>query len=198
MTSSTLDRPTGLWVGSPDGAAAQLGRHARDARAVARQRREEQATTVPPRPTRSVPRRARERVVQPHHVLARVLGVSLTAAAVTAALASTELAQGTAGAALLAQLSIRGVAAATVLAAAWAFQDRRSMGARRTTRCWLAVSAGVGVAHATWLAMAAGTVSTDPQALTTTVAAALLADTVLVAVPALLGCRAAGTQAGSA
>ena len=195
MTSSTLDRPTGLRVGSPAGAAAQLGRHARDARAAARQRREERKVTAPPRPTRSVPRRARERVVHPHQVLGRVVGLALTAAAVTAALASTEIAQGTAGVALLAQLSIRGVAAATVLAAAWAFQDRRSMGARRTTRCWLAVSAGVGVAHATWLAMAAGTVSTDPRALATTVTAALLADTVLVAVPALLGCRAAGTQA---
>lgn len=193
MTSSTLDRPTGLRVGSPAGAAAQLGRHARDARAAARQRREERTATAP-RPTRSVPRRARERVVHPHHVLARVIGVGLTAAAVTAALASTEIAQGTAGAALLAELSIRGVAAATVLAAAWAFQDRRSMGARRTARCWLAASAGVGVAHATWLAMAAGTVSTDPRALTATVTATLLADTVLVAVPALLGCRAADTQ----
>lgn len=192
MTSSTLARPARAWVTSRDGAATQLGRHVRDAGARAGQAA---AATVATRPTRSVPRRARERIVRAHHVLARAAGTALTAAAVTAALSSTEITEGTVTTALLAEQSIRGVAAATVLATAWAFQDRRVMGLHRTIRCWMAAAAGVGVAHATWLCLASAATATSLQSRTATSVAALVLDTLLVAVPALLGCRAAAAPA---
>jgi putative flippase GtrA len=125
-------------------------------------------------------------------VLARVAGMAVAAVVVTAALGFEAIAAGTADVALLATLSVQGMAASAVLSAAWAFQDRRAMGRRLAVRCWTGVAVCLGLANACWLALAVpGPLADTLQARLTTAGATLALDTLLVAVPALLGARAA-------
>jgi hypothetical protein len=117
-------------------------------------------------------------------VAVRALGTGLAAAAVTFALASKD--QG-ADAASLAALSVRGLAAAAILCAAWGFQDRPRLGTLQTVRTWYGTAVVLGLAHALWIQ------ATMPGAPDAHLAAALSAfalDAVLVATPALLGARA--------
>jgi hypothetical protein len=116
-------------------------------------------------------------------VAVRVLGTSAAAAAVTWALALKS--RGEPGA--LATLSIRGLAAAAIICAAWGFQDRPRLGALGTTRAWYGTALVLALAHSVWFASTLpGTVDHRLGA----IAAAFTLDVILVAAPALLGARA--------
>ncbi len=117
-------------------------------------------------------------------VAVRAAGIGLAAAAVTFALASKGA--GT-DAGTMASLSVRGLAVAAILCAAWGFQDRPRLGTLQTVRAWYGTAAVIGLAHALWM-QATMTGAADAR-----LAAALSAfalDAVLVATPALLGARA--------
>ena len=79
-------------------------------------------------------------------VVVRALGIALAAAAVTFALASKGSDAGT-----VASLSIRGLAAAAIIGAAWGFQDRPRLGTLQTARAWYGTAAVIGAAHALWI-----------------------------------------------
>jgi apolipoprotein N-acyltransferase len=116
-------------------------------------------------------------------VAVRAVGTALAAAAVTVVLAGKQ----DADAATVAALSVRGLAVAAILCAAWGFQDRSRLGALQTARTWFWTAAAIGAAHALWI------VATMPGGALAHLAAALSAfalDAVLVAAPALLGARA--------
>jgi hypothetical protein len=125
----------------------------------------------------------------------RALGVGLAAAAVTFALASKGAGPYVStDAGTVASLSVRGLAAAAILGAAWGFQDRPRLGTLQTVRAWYGTAAVIGAAHALWI------VATMPGAPDAHLAAALSAfalDAVLVATPALLGARAGRPDAPS-
>ncbi len=115
-------------------------------------------------------------------VAVRALGIGLAAAVVTFALASKGADAGT-----MASLSVRGLAVAAILCAAWGFQDRPRLGTLQTVRTWYGTAAVIGLVHALWM-QATMTGAADAR-----LAAALSAfalDAVLVATPALLGARA--------
>ncbi len=116
-------------------------------------------------------------------VAVRAAGTGLAAAAVTVVLAGKQ----NADAGTVAELSVRGLAVAAILCAAWGFQDRSRLGALQTARTWFWTAAVIGLAHALWI------VATMPGGAVAQLAAALSAfalDAVLVAAPALLGARA--------
>lgn len=116
-------------------------------------------------------------------VAVRAAGTALAAAAVTVVLAGKQ----DADSATVAELSVRGLAVAAILCAAWGFQDRSRLGALQTARTWFWTAAVIGAAHALWI------VATMPGGALAHLAAALSAfalDAVLVAAPALLGARA--------
>ena len=182
MSSTILDRPR------RHPAPVQLGRHRRELQAEAAPRLH---VVEPAAEARSRARHAARVSVGVAPVLGRVLGVVVAAAAVTAALASRAVPGGTAGPDLVAQLSVGGVGASTLIAMAWAFQDRRAFGTQRAARTWTAVAGGVGLAHATYLVLAvpgdlAGTLATRGW----TGGATIVMDALIIAVPALLGIRA--------
>ena len=72
------------------------------------------------------------------------------AAAVTIALAVSS-ANGGSRQALLASLSVRGLAFAAILCAAWGFQDRPGWEPLATTRAWYGTAVVLAFAHAAWL-----------------------------------------------
>jgi hypothetical protein len=117
-------------------------------------------------------------------VAVRSLGIGLAAAAVTFAMATKG--QG-ADAATLASLSVRGLAAAAILCAAWGFQDRPRLGTLQTVRAWYVTAAVIGAAHALWIEV---TMPGAPAAHLAATLSAFALDAVLVATPALLGARA--------
>ena len=117
-------------------------------------------------------------------VVVRSLGVALAAAAVTFAVASKG--SGT-DAATVASLSVRGLAAAAILGAAWGFQDRPRLGTLQTVRAWYGTAAVIGAAHALWIV---AQMPGGPGAHLATALSAFALDAVLVAAPALLGARA--------
>ena len=117
-------------------------------------------------------------------VAVRSLGIGLAATAVTVALASKSA--GT-DAATVAALSVRGLAVAAILCAAWGFQDRPRLGTLRTVRAWYGTATVIGLAHALLI------LATMPHGAAAHLAAApgaFVLDAVLVAAPALLGARA--------
>jgi hypothetical protein len=114
----------------------------------------------------------------------RALGVGLAAAAVTFALVSKGA--GT-DAGTMVSLSVRGLAAAAILGAAWGFQDRPRLGTLQTVRAWYGTAAVIGAAHALWIV---GTMPGAPDAHLAAALSAFALDAVLVATPALLGARA--------
>ena len=119
-------------------------------------------------------------------VALRALGTGAAAASLTIALAVSS-ANGGSRQALLASLSVRGLAFAAILCAAWGFQDRARLGTLATTRAWYGTAVVLGLAHAAWLE------STMPgpwNAHLGTSLESFALDVVLVAVPALLGSRA--------
>ena len=124
-------------------------------------------------------------------VLGRVLGMIVTAAAVTTGLVSEAMAAGTLTLSQVAGSSVGGVATSAVLSSVWAYQDRRRTGAGSAVRTWTGVAFGVGLAHGTWLALVAPGPASELGAGLGTVALTVGLDTLLVAVPALLGVRAA-------
>ena len=83
-------------------------------------------------------------------VAVRALGTSVAAAAVTWAL----MARSSGGPADLATSSLRGLAAAAVLCAAWGFQDRARLGALGATRTWYGAASLLAIAHTAWFATA--------------------------------------------
>jgi hypothetical protein len=124
-------------------------------------------------------------------VAVRALGTSLAAAAVTWAL----MAGSTGGAADLATSSLRGLAAAAVLCAAWGFQDRARLGALGATRTWYGTASLLAVAHTAWFAAAEPGRLQDNLVLVTAV---FTLDVILVVVPALLGARAGRPEGATA
>jgi hypothetical protein len=119
-------------------------------------------------------------------VALRALGTGAAAASLTIALAVSSTNSGSRQA-LLASLSVRGLAFAAILCAAWGFQDRSRLGTLATTRAWYGTAVVLGLAHAAWLE------STMPgpwNAHLGTSLESFALDVVLVAVPALLGSRA--------
>jgi hypothetical protein len=190
VSALTLDTPVSLFepATAPTATQARRGRANRSERAVAAQQHGRRA--APPLAPRA--RRASTASTFSPRVLAaigrlvavRALGIGLAAAAVTFALASKG--SGT-DAGTVASLSVRGLAAAAILGAAWGFQDRPRLGTLQTVRAWYGTAAVIGAAHALWI------VATMPGAPDAHLAAALSAfalDAVLVATPALLGARA--------
>jgi hypothetical protein len=124
-------------------------------------------------------------------VAVRALGTSVAAAAVTLAL----MARSTGDAADLATSSLRGLAAAAVLCAAWGFQDRARLGALGATRTWYVTASLLAIAHTAWFATAEPGRLQDNLALVTAV---FTLDVLLVVVPALLGARAGRPEGASA
>ena len=186
MSALTLDTPVSLF----EPATAPLARPAPvDAAepALSRQHGRRAAKPVPPRARRASAASTFSPAVLAavlRLVAVRSLGIGLAAAAVTFALASKG---GGADVGTLASLSVRGLAAAAILGAAWGFQDRPRLGTLQTVRAWYGTAAVIGAAHALWI------VATMPGAPDAHLAAALSAfalDAVLVATPALLGARA--------
>ena len=116
-------------------------------------------------------------------VAVRALGIALAAAAVTFALAS----KGSERAGTVASLSIRGLAAAAIIGAAWGFQDRPRLGTLQTARAWYGTATVIGAAHALWIV---ARMPGGPGAHLATALSAFALDAVLVAAPALLGARA--------
>jgi hypothetical protein len=117
-------------------------------------------------------------------VVVRSLGIGLAAAAVASALANKGA--GT-DVGTVASLSVRGLAAAAILGAAWGFQDRPRLGTLQTVRAWYGTAAVIGTAHALWIA---ATMPGRPDAHLAAALSAFALDAVLVAAPALLGARA--------
>jgi hypothetical protein len=126
-----------------------------------------------------------------HLVAVRALGTSAAAAAVTWALT----ARSTGDAAALATSSLRGLAAAAVIWAAWGFQDRARLGALDATRIWYGTASLLAVAHTVWFATATPGRLQDNLGLVTAV---FTLDVVLVVVPALLGARAGRPEGATA
>src|SRR3954469_25717399 len=124
-------------------------------------------------------------------VAVRALGTSVAAAAVTWAL----MARSSGGAADLATSSLRGLAAAAVLCAAWGFQDRARLGALGATRTWYGTASLLAIAHSAWFAAAEPGRVQDNLALVTAV---FTLDVLLVVVPALLGAGAGRPEEASA
>jgi hypothetical protein len=124
-------------------------------------------------------------------VAVRSLGIALAAAAVTFALASKG--SGT-DAGTVASLSVRGLAAAAILGAAWGFQDRPRLGTLQTVRAWYGTGAAIGAAHALWIV---ATMQGAPSAHLAAALSAFALDAVLVAAPALLGARAGRPEVSS-
>ena len=124
-------------------------------------------------------------------VAVRALGTSLAAAAVTWALT----ARSSGDTAALATSSLRGLAAAAVICAAWGFQDRARLGALDATRIWYATASLLAVAHTAWFATATPGRVQDNLGLVTAV---FTLDVVLVVVPALLGARAGRPEGATA
>ena len=121
----------------------------------------------------------------------RALGTSVAAAAVTWAL----VARSSGDAADVAAASLRGLAAAAVICAAWGFQDRARLGALGATRTWYATASLLAIAHTTWFTTATPGRPQDNLGL---VAAVFTLDVVLVVVPALLGARAGRPEGATA
>jgi hypothetical protein len=121
-------------------------------------------------------------------VAVRVLGTAAAAAAVTWALAVKST--GEPGA--VAALSIRGLAVAAVICAAWGFQDRPRLGSLGTVRAWYGTALVLALAHTAWFA---ATLPGAGHNRVSAAAAAFLLDVVLVAAPALLGARAGRPEA---
>jgi hypothetical protein len=124
-------------------------------------------------------------------VAVRALGTSMAAAAVTLALT----ARSTGDAAAMATSSLRGLAAAAVICAAWGFQDRARLGALDATRIWYGTASLLAVAHTAWFATATPGRLQDNVGLVTAV---FTLDVVLVVVPALLGARAGRPEGATA
>ena len=116
-------------------------------------------------------------------VAVRTLGTSAAAAVVTWALALKSSGEpGT-----LAALSIRGLAAAAIICAAWGFQDRPRLGSLGTVRAWYGTALVLALVHTAWFGT---TLPGTAQSRLAAMAAAFTLDVVLVAAPALLGARA--------
>jgi hypothetical protein len=124
-------------------------------------------------------------------VALRALGTSAAAAVVTWALA----AKGSGNAGDVAVLSLRGLAAAGVICAAWGFQDRARLGALGATRTWYATAILLAVAHTAWFTTTTPGRAQDHLGLLTAV---FVLDVVLVVVPALLGARAGRPEGATA
>jgi hypothetical protein len=124
-------------------------------------------------------------------VALRALGTSAAAAVVTWALAG----KGSGNAADVAVLSLRGLAAAAVICAAWGFQDRARLGALGATRTWYATAILLAVAHTAWFTTTTPGRAQDHLGLLTAV---FVLDVVLVVVPALLGARAGRPEGATA
>ena len=182
MSALTLDTPVSLFEPAT---APTRALHRRERSIPAQQHRRQAARPVAPRARRASAASSFSPallVAVARLVGVRALGVGLAAAAVTFALASKGADAGT-----VASLSVRGLAAAAILGAAWGFQDRPRLGTLQTVRAWYGTATVIGAAHALWI------VATMPGAPEAHLAAALSAfalDAVLVATPALLGARA--------
>jgi hypothetical protein len=116
-------------------------------------------------------------------VAVRALGTSVAATAVAWALT----ARSTGGASDVATSSLRGIAVAAVLCAAWGFQDRARLGALGVTRTWYGTASVLAIAHTAWFTTTTPGRLQDNLGLLTAV---FTLDVVLVVVPALLGARA--------
>jgi hypothetical protein len=123
-------------------------------------------------------------------VAVRALGTAAAAAAVTWAL----IARST-GASDATMSSLRGLAAAAVICAAWGFQDRARLGALGATRTWYATASLLAIAHTAWFTT---TMHGRPQDNLGLVTAVFTLDVVLVVVPALLGARAGRPEGATA
>jgi hypothetical protein len=121
----------------------------------------------------------------------RALGTSVAAGAVTWALT----ARSTGDASDLATSSLRGLAAAAVICAAWGFQDRARLGALGATRTWYGAASLLAIAHTAWFATTTPGSLQDNLGLVTAV---FTLDVVLVVVPALLGARAGRPEGATA
>ncbi len=189
MSALTLDTPVSLFepATAPTAPLARRGRpvRIRAERPVAAQHGRRAAPPLAPRARRASAASTfspRVLVATGQLVVVRALGIALAAAAVTFALASKGSDAGT-----VASLSVRGLAAAAIIGAAWGFQDRPRLGTLQTARAWYGTAAVIGAAHALWI------VARMPGGPGTHLATALSAfalDAVLVAAPALLGARA--------
>jgi hypothetical protein len=124
-------------------------------------------------------------------VAVRALGTAVAAAAVTWAL----MARSTGNASELATSSLRGLAAAAVICAAWGFQDRARLGALGATRTWYGTASLLAIAHTAWFTTTTPGRLQDNLALVTAV---FTLDVVLVVVPALLGARAGRPEGATA
>lgn len=179
MSTLSLDPPVSLFEPAPVSAAAGLPAA---------------APLVRPRAVRA--RRASAASTTSLAVLARIaqlvavrtLGTAAAAAAVTWALALKSA--GEPGA--VASLSIRGLAVAAVICAAWGFQDRPRLGALGTVRAWYGTALVLALGHTAWFVT---TLPGAAQDRLSAAATAFLLDVVLVAAPALLGARAGRPEA---
>jgi hypothetical protein len=124
-------------------------------------------------------------------VAVRALGTAVAAAAVTWALT----ARSTGNASELATSSLRGLAAAAVICAAWGFQDRARLGTLGATRTWYGTASLLAIAHTAWFTTTTPGSLQDNLALVTAV---FTLDVVLVVVPALLGARAGRPEGATA
>ena len=124
-------------------------------------------------------------------VAVRALGTAVAAAAVTWALTS----RSTGNASDVATSSLRGLAAAAVICAAWGFQDRARLGALGATRTWYGTASVLAIAHTAWFTTTTPGRLQDNLALVTAV---FTLDVVLVVVPALLGARAGRPEGATA
>ncbi len=189
MSALTLDTPVSLFepATAPTAPLARRGRPAsiRAERPVAAQHGRRAAPPLAPRARRASAASTfspQVLVATGRLVVVRALGIALAAAAVTFALASKGSDAGT-----VASLSVRGLAAAAIIGAAWGFQDRPRLGTLQTARAWYGTAAVIGAVHALWI------VAQMPGGSGAHLATALSAfalDAVLVAAPALLGARA--------
>src|SRR3954466_5145771 len=181
--------------GGPTAAGDALPRHADDAlprhgRHTARPQAAHARRLVVALPVRRAPRLG---VVARTARLAavRALGTCAAAAVVTWALVTGS----SGGAGDVAASSLRGLAAAAVICAAWGFQDRAQLGALGATRTWYGTAIMLAIAHTTWFTTATPRRVQDNLGL---VAAVFTLDVVLVVVPALLGARAGRPEGATA
>jgi hypothetical protein len=124
-------------------------------------------------------------------VAGRALGTSAAAAAVTWAL----IARSSGDASDARMSSLRGLAAAAVICAAWGFQDRARLGALGVTRTWYATGFLLAIAHTAWFTTTLQGRLQDNLGLVTAV---FTLDILLVVVPALLGARAGRPEGAAA